>query len=973
MMMYTWGEANWTGLGLSTQTRDDDINLEDNYFHQPDSKNRIIEIACGSGVITFVKENGNGVMWTKSEKREPLLLRNEKILIVDCGSTRIVLVSETGQIFECNYREQAEVAHTRLLSSLSDRKIIQIACGNHHSLALSRDGQLFTWGQNTNGQLGLGKGEPSKPSPQPLKSLLGIPLAQIAAGGDHSFAVSVSGAVYAWGRNHAGQLGLGNTTDRFRPTLVKSLQLKKTVFISCGDEHTAILTKDGLVYTFGAGSFGQLGHNSTRNEVRPRLVAELWGEKVSQVACGSHHTVAYISSTNKVYSFGCGEQGQLGTGQNINQEVPVPLTLSAADENTLTVDKIVAGGNQTFVLISQIEELEPSADMFPSSTGKRISSINDNLLDKWISECESEWNNINNNDKHFKTTTESAGVDLSLVRLAFEKLAKNTKVLMQVESVVLNKLLPSLSGAPAGVEALRIYLIIPELFRVLKTQQSIKEVASSLAEAILRLQPSSIQILESLWSKLPIVFFRLVVTIYHFVSSRYLHGARKGSPANVDKLHNSLRVLQILYKVNSNAGNRIQENKFYIDEIGLCVQSIQQMHSLNLKLLKKQESLMTLLLSLTVYPCIFDFAAKCFALQCDSLMTLFTAALTHPFGENNLLVNRRNLLHDTLQYLRDNSYNHLSPLKVTFVDENGVDHGGLSQEFFSVITRELHTLEPGVFKLFEDSRLVWFIPKEHKNSDMFFLIGVLCGMALYNHCVADFHFPLALFKKLLEEKPTLEDLKELSPLEARSLQAVLDEDEDSVDSLDLDFTVQGHELVLNGKYILVTKYNRIQYVEAYVDFVFNKSVKKQFDGFMKGFRKGCPSKMWNIFLPVELMAVLNGNTKYEWEELEKNAKYKGYEPTDKNIRNFWKLFHELDEEQKKHFLAFLTASDRVPVGGMASLSITIMNGEREDPDKYYPVANTCYWLLCLPNYSSADILKEKFLHAITFYEGFGDY
>lgn len=76
-------------------------------------------------------------------------------------------------------------------------------------LSLS-DGQLFTWGQNTSGQLGLGKGEPSKLSPHPLKSLAGIPLAKITAGGDHSFALSLSGAVFGWGKNKAGQLGLND-------------------------------------------------------------------------------------------------------------------------------------------------------------------------------------------------------------------------------------------------------------------------------------------------------------------------------------------------------------------------------------------------------------------------------------------------------------------------------------------------------------------------------------------------------------------------------------------------------------------------------------------------------------------------------------------------------------------------------------------------------------------------------------------
>lgn len=72
------------------------------------------------------------------------------------------------------------------------------------------DGQFFTWGQNSYGQLGLGKECPSQASPQRVKSLDGIPLAQVAAGGAHSFALSLSGAVFGWGKNSSGQLGLSD-------------------------------------------------------------------------------------------------------------------------------------------------------------------------------------------------------------------------------------------------------------------------------------------------------------------------------------------------------------------------------------------------------------------------------------------------------------------------------------------------------------------------------------------------------------------------------------------------------------------------------------------------------------------------------------------------------------------------------------------------------------------------------------------
>ena len=77
---------------------------------------------------------------------------------------------------------------------------------------LITDGQVFTWGRDSRGQLGLGKSKAGTSSPKHLQSLSAIPLVQIAAGGEQSFALSVSGGVFGWGSNNCGQLGLGNTT-----------------------------------------------------------------------------------------------------------------------------------------------------------------------------------------------------------------------------------------------------------------------------------------------------------------------------------------------------------------------------------------------------------------------------------------------------------------------------------------------------------------------------------------------------------------------------------------------------------------------------------------------------------------------------------------------------------------------------------------------------------------------------------------
>ncbi|NWY57038.1 HERC5 ligase, partial [Chionis minor] len=186
-------------------------------------------------------------------------------------------------------------------------------------------GELFTWGQNTHGQLGVESQTTPIPKPQLVKRLKGIPLAQIAAGGAHSAVVSLSGAVYSWGKNDFGQLGLGDTEDRDCPSYVGALEHWKAVFISCGADHTAVLSKEGLVCTFGAGGAGQLGHNSTQNELTPRVVAELWGARVSQVACGrwEKHTLVYVPSLDKVYSFGSREEGQ--QGDQPNQLIPLPI------------------------------------------------------------------------------------------------------------------------------------------------------------------------------------------------------------------------------------------------------------------------------------------------------------------------------------------------------------------------------------------------------------------------------------------------------------------------------------------------------------------------------------------------------------------------------------------------------------------------------------------------------------------------
>lgn len=115
---------------------------------------------------------------------------------------------------------------------------------------------------------------------------------------------------------------------------------------------------------------------------------------------------------------------------------------------------------------------------------------------------------------------------------------------------------------------------------------------------------------------------------------------------------------------------------------------------------------------------------------------------------------------------------------------------------------------------------------------------------------------------------------------------------------------------------------RQEFVDLYIDFVFNKSVEKQYGGFQEGFMKVCGGRVMKLFKPHELMAVVIGNEDYNWDEFETNAEYKnGYSSGDVTVRMFWEVFHELSLEDKKKFLLFLTGSDRIPIQGMKGIKV----------------------------------------------------
>ncbi|XP_048052272.1 probable E3 ubiquitin-protein ligase HERC3 isoform X2 [Megalobrama amblycephala] len=999
-MLCCWGAPVREGFGL---LKPDKVKHGNYGIRSMCPETAVEDMSAGRSFVGFIRDGKVSVLRLRNEdydhdgELEQLQLMDDRIRSIVCGGADAVLLADAGRVL---VMDKSTVCQP--LKVLENRQVIQITCGDQHSMALTNDGQLFVWGENSHGQLGLGKGEPS--TPQPLKSLCGIPLAQISAGGDHSFVLSLSGVVFGWGKNSAGQLGLGDTTDRHVPTVVNSLNRKKTVSISCGGEHTATLSKGGTVFTFGSGGFGQLGHNSFKDEHHPRVVAELWGSKVSLVTCGRRHTLVSVSSSKLIYSFGCGMQGQLGNGEMIKQSVPLPVDLSNECDHEYMIEKLIAGENHSFALFFKEHESKPKSGVL---------TLNDKTIDRWVFGSDSwvtikeEINTVFSSaaslngsflktrfdvtsclcscDEHYQTSVENCGLDFDLVKTSFAKLLENKRSISEVVKVVQQKLLPSLSpnSNPTCVESLRLYLLLPELIRGLQKQRT--ELTEAISSKIIQLNPAAAKMLEMYWSKLPDDWLKGLVKLFHKESAELIGQISCGETGHDlnRRLQNFLQILQMLYEVCCSTHNDITNSDFIIHEVNDLLDTLQvTLDDLAMILLGLRftdfNDLVTLkdyYLGIIEILVKFPFAADILSKQrmfCYLQMRLQFSPDQDMLmlNDNVLSVKRESLLTDTLKYLRQNTHSFYYPLKVVFIGENGIDWRGLSAEFFTLLSQSLLKWEKKVLEVQENS-LVWFNPDHTQGNKDFYYLGVICGMALYNHHYMDINFPLALYKKLLKLSPTLNDLEELSPVEAGNLKNLLEEDEDVVDILFLNFTVKGQELIPKGGQIQVNKVNRQKYVDLYVDFVFNKSVKNQFKHFSRGFSKGCPLKIWSMFHPEELQELLQGSPKYEWQELQTSASYESCSASDELIKNFWTVFFEFSEENKKKFLMFLYGRNRVPVGGFSMCSLKICQSDGPDPDDRLPEAQTCFGRLILPKYSDINTLRNKLVHAINFCKVFG--
>ncbi|KAF6160005.1 hypothetical protein GIB67_033089 [Kingdonia uniflora] len=203
-----------------------------------------------------------------------------------------------------------------------------IACGDKHAILVTKQGKVFSWGEESGGRLGHGV-EADFFHPKLIDTISGLNVGKVACGEFHTCALTLSGDLYSWGdgTHNSGLLGHGSEVSHWIPKMVSGLLEGIHISsISCGPWHTAVISSTGQLFTFGDGTFGALGHGDRISTSMPREVESLTGHRTVRVACGVWHTAAIIesmfgvsstsddSSPGRLFTWGDGDKGRLGHG-----------------------------------------------------------------------------------------------------------------------------------------------------------------------------------------------------------------------------------------------------------------------------------------------------------------------------------------------------------------------------------------------------------------------------------------------------------------------------------------------------------------------------------------------------------------------------------------------------------------------------------------------------------------------------------
>ena len=926
--------------------------------------------------------------------------------------------------------------------SLSALRPVQLVGGEQTLFAITADGKVYATGYGAGGRLGIG-GTDSVCQATLLESIQHVCIKTVAvnSGGKHCLALSTDGEVYSWGEGDDGKLGHGNKTSCDRPRVIEALRGKDIVGISCGGAHSAATTTTGELYTWGKGRYGRLGHGDSEDQLKPKLVEALLGYRVIDVACGSGDAQTLcITDDDNVWSWGDGDYGKLGRGGSDGCKIPMKIDSLAG----LGVVKVECGSQFSVALTrsgsvftwgkGDYHRLGHGTDdhvrrprKVAALQGKRIVSIATGSLH--CVACTVETSNSGD-----KGTTLIAGDvytwgdnDEGQLGDGSTNAIQRPRLVAALQGKKINRVACGSAHTLAWstnkpVATSKLPSIVPLEYDLLQEMQPtllrnrlvllhhFSEIfCPSIAMFPLGLLgindgkspvPRSIQMSTSIKSGLyntascvptnPInrSLTKSIKSVRESIGNKYTGGMPSlGTGASLEDI-DKLRSL-LVSTAKESAFRKVVQATMIRDRQHGPVIELNRINS-SVKRNINPSNIVTFNNGSTQITSVTNTTGHELS---NATQSGLDNSRGHSKADGKKISMSQGINAKTVFEQMVSKMPTIGPdslllphrvWKVKFVGESVDDCGGGYSESIAEMCDELG--DTGILPLFmatpngrdeagtsRDCLLLNPSLTSPQQMNQFRFLGILMGIAVRTGSPLSLNLAEPMWKLLAGSQLSLNDITEVDKDYMPGLLCIRDMEPDSkaFSAMDMSFSTPsaaGHEVQLSARYTRVTAENRNEYVRLAMQYRLH-----EFDAAVSSVREGMskviPVPLLSLFTGYELEMMVCGSPDIPLHLLKSVATYKGVDANAPLVHWFWSVMEEFSTAERSLFLRFVWGRTRLPrsIADFRGRDFVLQIMDKYNPpDHFLPESYTCFFLLKMPRYTCKTVLREKLKYAIHF-------